>query len=218
MLQDRILCLRRGLPFRSVLAHAFAYAEKSRVKIQQSRPEENQLLQLPILKSKQRTPCKRKPRRSTISSRSQFISLRSNLRTFSSSMLRRSRIRCYGGKRLRATVGSNQERLRVRRKSLRCRFLVQETKDGLTNGAKPKYRSITFNRPKSNQLLKSQQSSEVDVVLDASFIKAWSIRHPTDSQIGFSDAQVWVALMLAPARQKKAKEIKLVEQFDSEGG
>ncbi len=27
-------------------------------------------------------------------------------------------------------------------------------------------------------------SNEVDVVLDASFIKAWSIRHPTDNQIG----------------------------------
>jgi transposase len=37
-------------------------------------------------------------------------------------------------------------------------------------------------------LLKTQQKSEVDLVLDASFIKAWSIRHPTDNQIGFSDA------------------------------
>lgn len=42
------------------------------------------------------------------------------------------------------------------------------------------------------KLLKSQQSNEVDVVLDASFIKAWSTRHPTDNQIGFSDAQARV--------------------------
>jgi hypothetical protein len=42
------------------------------------------------------------------------------------------------------------------------------------------------------KLLKEQQSSEVDVVLDASFIKAWSIRHPTDNQTGFSDADARV--------------------------
>ena len=42
------------------------------------------------------------------------------------------------------------------------------------------------------KLLKGQQSSEVDVVLDASFIKAWSIRHPTDNQTGFSDADARV--------------------------
>jgi transposase len=42
------------------------------------------------------------------------------------------------------------------------------------------------------KLLKSQQPNEVDVVLDASFIKAWSTRHPTDNQIGFSDAQARV--------------------------
>jgi len=42
------------------------------------------------------------------------------------------------------------------------------------------------------KLLKTQQSNEVDVVLDASFIKAWSIRHPTDNQIGFSDPQARV--------------------------
>ena len=32
------------------------------------------------------------------------------------------------------------------------------------------------------ELLEGQQSSEVDVVLDAFFIKAWSIRHPIDNQ------------------------------------
>jgi transposase len=42
------------------------------------------------------------------------------------------------------------------------------------------------------KLLKAQQINEADVVLDASFIKAWSIRHPTDNQIGFSDAQARV--------------------------
>jgi hypothetical protein len=42
------------------------------------------------------------------------------------------------------------------------------------------------------ELLKSQQTNEVDVVLDASFIKAWSIRHPCDNQVGFSDAQARV--------------------------
>ena len=42
------------------------------------------------------------------------------------------------------------------------------------------------------KLLKEQQSCEVDVVLDASFIKAWSIRDPTDNQTGFSDAEARV--------------------------
>jgi len=42
------------------------------------------------------------------------------------------------------------------------------------------------------KLLKGQQSNEVDVVLDASFIKAWSIRHPTDNQTGYSDAEARV--------------------------
>jgi hypothetical protein len=41
-------------------------------------------------------------------------------------------------------------------------------------------------------LLKTQQIKESDVVLDASFIKAWSTRHPTDNQIGFSDAEARV--------------------------
>jgi transposase len=42
------------------------------------------------------------------------------------------------------------------------------------------------------KLLKEQQTNEVDVVLDASFIKAWSIRHPTDNQIGYSDSEARV--------------------------
>jgi transposase len=36
-------------------------------------------------------------------------------------------------------------------------------------------------------LLRRNGVKEVDAVLDASFIKAWSIRHPRDSRIGFSD-------------------------------
>jgi transposase len=36
-------------------------------------------------------------------------------------------------------------------------------------------------------LLSRSEVEEVDAVLDASFIKAWSIRHPRDSRRGFSD-------------------------------
>jgi transposase len=36
-------------------------------------------------------------------------------------------------------------------------------------------------------LLKRSSASDVDAVLDASFVKAWSTRHPKDSQTGFSD-------------------------------
>jgi len=36
-------------------------------------------------------------------------------------------------------------------------------------------------------LLRRSDVREVDVVLDASFIKAWSIRHPRDNRRGFSD-------------------------------
>jgi transposase len=41
-------------------------------------------------------------------------------------------------------------------------------------------------------LLKTNQAREVDVVLDASFIKAWSTRDPTNNQTGFSDAEARV--------------------------
>jgi len=41
-------------------------------------------------------------------------------------------------------------------------------------------------------LLKKQKNDEADVVLDASFIKAWSIRHPTNNQIGYSDTEARV--------------------------
>jgi transposase len=37
------------------------------------------------------------------------------------------------------------------------------------------------------KLLKNNNAREVDAVLDASFIKAWSTRHPLDTQKGYSD-------------------------------
>ena len=36
-------------------------------------------------------------------------------------------------------------------------------------------------------LLKTSQTTEADIVLDASFIKAWSTRDPLDNQTGYSD-------------------------------
>jgi len=42
------------------------------------------------------------------------------------------------------------------------------------------------------KLLKRSKTADVDAVLDASFVKAWSIRHPKDSQKGFSDKQARV--------------------------
>jgi transposase len=42
------------------------------------------------------------------------------------------------------------------------------------------------------KLLKTNQSKEVDVVLDASFIKAWSTRDPANNQTGYSDADARV--------------------------
>jgi hypothetical protein len=42
------------------------------------------------------------------------------------------------------------------------------------------------------KLLRSNKAREIDVVLDASFIKAWSTRHPIDSQKGYSDAEARV--------------------------
>ncbi len=42
-------------------------------------------------------------------------------------------------------------------------------------------------------LLRRSDVREVDVVLDASFIKAWSIRHPMDNRTGFSDPDARVS-------------------------
>jgi hypothetical protein len=41
-------------------------------------------------------------------------------------------------------------------------------------------------------LLKSNQTKEVDIVMDASFIKAWSTRDPIDNQTGYSDTEARV--------------------------
>ena len=41
-------------------------------------------------------------------------------------------------------------------------------------------------------LLRRSRVEEVDVVLDASFVKAWSTRHPDNSRTGFSDADARV--------------------------
>jgi hypothetical protein len=41
-------------------------------------------------------------------------------------------------------------------------------------------------------LLRRARVKEVDAVLDPRFIKAWSIRHPDDGRIGFSDADAKV--------------------------
>ena len=41
-------------------------------------------------------------------------------------------------------------------------------------------------------LLRRSRVEEVDAVLDPSFIKAWSIRHPDNGRIGFSDADAMV--------------------------
>jgi transposase len=42
------------------------------------------------------------------------------------------------------------------------------------------------------KLLKRNDAKDVDAVLDASFIKAWSTRHPLDNQKGYSDEEARV--------------------------
>jgi hypothetical protein len=42
------------------------------------------------------------------------------------------------------------------------------------------------------RLLEGCQNNEVDIVFDASFIKAWSTRDPINSQVGYSDADARV--------------------------
>jgi transposase len=42
------------------------------------------------------------------------------------------------------------------------------------------------------KLLKQNNAKEVDAVFDASFIKAWSTRHPLDNQKGYSDTEARV--------------------------
>jgi len=59
-------------------------------------------------------------------------------------------------------------------------------------------RRVGFHRLKSIiqgkvvNLLKRNCARDVDAVLDASFIKAWSIRNPIANQKGFSDAEARV--------------------------
>lgn len=85
-------------------------------------------------------------------------------------------------------------------KRIRKLCLVKDKQKGYTRSVMSRF-SKRVGQDKLNKiidqkvikLLKNQQSSEVDLVLDASFIKAWSIRHPTDNQIGFSDAQARVS-------------------------
>ncbi len=40
--------------------------------------------------------------------------------------------------------------------------------------------------------MKRNNAKDVDCVLDASFIKAWSTRHPLDNQKGYSDEEARV--------------------------
>jgi len=55
-------------------------------------------------------------------------------------------------------------------------------------------------------LLRGNGVEEVDVVLDASFIKAWSIRYPRDSRRGFSDQRILpLACVLAPANDNEKR-------------
>jgi hypothetical protein len=42
------------------------------------------------------------------------------------------------------------------------------------------------------KLLKRNDAKNVDAVFDASFIKAWSVRHPLNNQRGFSDCDARV--------------------------
>jgi hypothetical protein len=45
---------------------------------------------------------------------------------------------------------------------------------------------------KAVRLLKRNGAKDVDAVFDASFIKAWSTRHPLDNQKGYSDGNARV--------------------------
>jgi transposase len=53
-------------------------------------------------------------------------------------------------------------------------------------------RLITIIEEKVVKLLKQNGSRDVDSVFDASFIKAWSTRDPSDSQTGYSDKEARV--------------------------
>jgi len=67
-------------------------------------------------------------------------------------------------------------------RSVLSRFIRRVGKDNLTK----------IIEKKIVKLLKNNDAGEVDVVLDASFIKAWSTRHPLDNKKGLSDGDARV--------------------------
>jgi transposase len=67
-------------------------------------------------------------------------------------------------------------------RSVLSRFIRKVGEDRLTRIIKEKV----------VKLLKRNEAKDVDAVLDASFIKAWSTRHPMDSQKGYSDMEAKV--------------------------
>ncbi len=98
-------------------------------------------------------------------------------------------------------IRSLREMTRILNTDLRIRklCLIKDNQKGYTRSVMSRFSKRVgqdnLNRiidQKVIKLLKGQQSNEVDVVLDASFIKAWSIRHPTDNQTGYSDADARV--------------------------
>jgi transposase len=98
-------------------------------------------------------------------------------------------------------IRSLREMTRILNTDMRIRklCLIKDNQKGYTRSVMSRFSKRVghhnLNRiidQKVIKLHKTQQSNEVDVVLDASFIKAWSIRHPTDNQTGFSDADARV--------------------------
>ena len=67
-------------------------------------------------------------------------------------------------------------------RSVLSRFIRKVGEDNLNN----------IIEEKVVKLLKSNAARDFDALLDASFIKAWSTRHSTDSQKGYSDAEARV--------------------------
>jgi transposase len=67
-------------------------------------------------------------------------------------------------------------------RSVLSRFIPKVGEDNLTR----------IIEEKVVKLLKRNDAKDVDAVLDASFIKAWSTRHPMDNQKGYSDEEARV--------------------------
>jgi hypothetical protein len=98
-------------------------------------------------------------------------------------------------------VGSLREMTRILNTDQRIRklCLIKDTQKGYTQSVLSRFfkrvGEENLNKiidSKGVKLLKDQQSDQVDVGLDASLIKTWSIRHPTDNQTGYSDADARV--------------------------